>query len=402
MSNPPFDFGLLPNQDYMAQQLAANPAASAAPARPPRLIDRLRSGTTDMLESMRRKLAPTPMGYEGLLSPDEIQQARPHILQSLIGTPDAPSPDERYRANLDGIIERRTAASGLARQQQMLAARAEIAQRFTPPAPGAPHGEQMSYLKSLYGAYAANGDTEMMGKVGEVLKSIGGEGTRPTLREVEALDENGKPIVALTDPYTGEIVRTMPREPKQTARDGLTPAQESSNQFRTYELEDRMAREFNSETDRHQVRAEAYSTLMGNRAEAERGNAAAQMALIFSYMRLLDPNSAVREGEYHKAEMLTGIPERVRVMFYKLRDGQFLDTAEASSLQRFYSSAQALVRSSMRDFDNISKEMSERAGKRGIDAKAVVKDYFRQWRSTLDGSGDAAPAGRRIAAPPGR
>ena len=37
-------------------------------------------------------------------------------------------------------------------------------------------------------------------------------------------------------------------------------------------------------------------------------NAAGDMALIFSYMKMLDPNSTVREGEYATAEAAAGVP----------------------------------------------------------------------------------------------
>lgn len=53
-------------------------------------------------------------------------------------------------------------------------------------------------------------------------------------------------------------------------------------------------------------------------------HAANDMAMVFSYMKLLDPNSSVREGEYANAENAGSIPEKWRNAFNKAKDGQFL------------------------------------------------------------------------------
>lgn len=49
------------------------------------------------------------------------------------------------------------------------------------------------------------------------------------------------------------------------------------------------------------------------------------VALIFSFMRMLDPNSTVREGEFATAENTTGWPQRIRNLYNKALQGKLLD-----------------------------------------------------------------------------
>jgi len=51
---------------------------------------------------------------------------------------------------------------------------------------------------------------------------------------------------------------------------------------------------------------------------------AAQMAMIFKFMKALDPASTVRESEYAQAQNTTGIPDRVWNMVQKASSGEFL------------------------------------------------------------------------------
>jgi hypothetical protein len=52
--------------------------------------------------------------------------------------------------------------------------------------------------------------------------------------------------------------------------------------------------------------------------------AAGDLSLVFSYMKLLDPGSTVREGEYANAANAAGIPDRVRALWNRLNTGEKL------------------------------------------------------------------------------
>lgn len=74
-----------------------------------------------------------------------------------------------------------------------------------------------------------------------------------------------------------------------------------------------------------------------SRIQASGDNAAGDIALIFNFMKMLDPGSVVRESEFATAQNAAGVPERVRNAFNRALEGtrltpnqreQFLGEAE--------------------------------------------------------------------------
>jgi len=59
-------------------------------------------------------------------------------------------------------------------------------------------------------------------------------------------------------------------------------------------------------------------------ASAQDPSAAGDLALIFNFMKILDPGSTVREGEFATAENAAGIPERIRAKWNKAKAGERL------------------------------------------------------------------------------
>lgn len=54
-------------------------------------------------------------------------------------------------------------------------------------------------------------------------------------------------------------------------------------------------------------------------------SAAGDLALIFSYMKLLDPGSVVRETEFANAQNAAGVPDQIRNLWNRLRTGERLN-----------------------------------------------------------------------------
>ena len=61
---------------------------------------------------------------------------------------------------------------------------------------------------------------------------------------------------------------------------------------------------------------------------SERETAAGDMSMIFTYMKILDPTSVVREGEQATASNAAGVPDRVRNFYNKTITGQKLTTKQ--------------------------------------------------------------------------
>jgi hypothetical protein len=83
----------------------------------------------------------------------------------------------------------------------------------------------------------------------------------------------------------------------------------------------KLGKDFESESKDFKTRAEALNTVV---AAADNPTAAGDLALIFAYMKMLDPNSVVREQEFANAQNAAGIPERVRAQYNNALKGERL------------------------------------------------------------------------------
>lgn len=130
-----------------------------------------------------------------------------------------------------------------------------------------------------------------------------------------------------------------------------------------------MRDDFTKQSQPYIVVRDAYQ-----RVQASRGDktAAGDMALLYSYMKLLDPTSAVRETEYANAENAAGVPERIRNLFNKAKDGQFLDDKQRD---QFRSTADGLFAKQQASHDKLRGEFSRLAGLRNFNPAEVVVDY---------------------------
>ena len=66
---------------------------------------------------------------------------------------------------------------------------------------------------------------------------------------------------------------------------------------------------------------DSYSRIQ---AAAKNPTAAGDLALIFNYMKVLDPGSTVREGEFATAQNSAGIPQRVAAQYNRILNGERL------------------------------------------------------------------------------
>lgn len=87
---------------------------------------------------------------------------------------------------------------------------------------------------------------------------------------------------------------------------------------------------------------------------AKNPSAAGDISLVFSYMKMLDPQSTVREGEFVSAKNAAGVPEQIINTYNKLRTGQFLSEKQrqdfADQARRIYNSQQELVKRREQEF----------------------------------------------------
>lgn len=101
-------------------------------------------------------------------------------------------------------------------------------------------------------------------------------------------------------------------------------------------------------------------------------SAAGDLSLIFSYMKMLDPTSTVREGEYANAQNATGVPAQLLNTYNKVIQGNRLNEAQRED---FRNNAGVVFNSAKGNFDNISKFYSGQAQNRGLNTNNITGVY---------------------------
>jgi hypothetical protein len=131
---------------------------------------------------------------------------------------------------------------------------------------------------------------------------------------------------------SGAAARRADAEARQIGS-GVIPADkrpEAETKFRT---------EYNNQTKPYQEVKASYGRIL-----SAEDSAVGDLALVYGYMKMLDPGSVVREGEFATAENSGGIPEKLRNIYNKALNGERLQQSQRSAFkgqaQQLYKSAQ--------------------------------------------------------------
>lgn len=98
----------------------------------------------------------------------------------------------------------------------------------------------------------------------------------------------------------------------------------------------------------------SYNTI---RSAAENPSAAGDLSLIFQYMKVLDPGSTVREGEFANAQNAAGVPDRIRNLFNNWSKGQRLDEKQR---QDFVTQAKKIVDARGKSIDPLIRQTRQK------------------------------------------
>jgi hypothetical protein len=94
------------------------------------------------------------------------------------------------------------------------------------------------------------------------------------------------------------------------------------------ELETKFRKEYNDQTKPYQEVKSAYGRVLSSE-----DSAVGDLSLIFGYMKMLDPGSVVREGEFATAQNAAGVPERIMNIYNKVATGQRLSPSQRESFK---------------------------------------------------------------------
>ena len=98
----------------------------------------------------------------------------------------------------------------------------------------------------------------------------------------------------------------------------------------------------------------SYNTIS---SAAQNPSAAGDLSLIFQYMKVLDPGSTVREGEFANAQNAAGVPDRIRNLFNNWSKGQRLDEKQR---QDFITQAKKIVDARRKSIDPLIRQTRQK------------------------------------------
>jgi hypothetical protein len=96
------------------------------------------------------------------------------------------------------------------------------------------------------------------------------------------------------------------------------------------------------------------------------------LALIFNYMKVLDPGSVVREGEFATAQNAGGVDERIRSLYNRVVEGTRLTEPQRAD---FVDRASRLYQGAEEQYNSIANQYKEFARKAGLPVDQVIPDF---------------------------
>ncbi len=135
------------------------------------------------------------------------------------------------------------------------------------------------------------------------------------------------------------------------------------------DVEEGIRKEFSAHAKPYFEVRDAYTRIQQSAANP---SPAGDLALIFNYMKMLDPGSVVREGEFATAQNAAGIPERVRNMWNRALSGERLGDDQRKD---FVGQAGGLFERQQRQYAAVQSQYEGLAKRKGIDPANVIFDY---------------------------
>ena len=203
-------------------------------------------------------------------------------------------------------------------------------------------------------------------RMGEVIRSQGAKTTkqRQSNQTAAMLDnlEGGAPYAAAI--RNGADGQTVYMQYLKDKKDGTLTKKD------IFDATNKLRQEFigKQETKEFSKQVAAFARIMRS---AEDPTAAGDLALIFNYMKLLDPGSTVRESEFATASNAGGIDDRTRSLFNYLRTGERLSKEQRKD---FLDRSVRLYRGAEDQFASIRDQYVSLAEKQGLPVDQIIID----------------------------
>lgn len=186
----------------------------------------------------------------------------------------------------------------------------------------------------------------------------------------EITDVNGHRVIV--DKRTGQVIKDLGPSPsnRNSAPTGYEFQPDGSLRrikgYRDTQLESDLRGQFNGQTKDFRDVRDSFNRVQ---ASANNPSAAGDLALIYNYMKMLDPGSVVRESEFAIAAATGSYGERFKAAAAKVMNGQRLSDAERAD---FLDRAHQLYGQQEQTFNSLADQYRTLATRNELDPQNVV------------------------------
>lgn len=149
---------------------------------------------------------------------------------------------------------------------------------------------------------------------------------------------------------------------------GVSNYKTSKEQF---DVEKDLRKEYASQAKPYIEVRDAYNRVAQASKEP---SAAGDLALIFNFMKMLDPGSVVREGEFATAQNAASVPDRIRGWYNRLISGERLSDDVRKD---FVSQARGLYSGQQKQYQALQDQFRGVSERSGADPRNTIIDYRR-------------------------
>jgi len=157
-----------------------------------------------------------------------------------------------------------------------------------------------------------------------------------------------------------------------------------------FNMEQKLRKEYNTEVSTFTETQDAFE-----RVNSAENTAVGDIALITSYMKMIDPGSVVREGEFATAQNAAGAPEKFRNTFNKIMSGERLTPGQR---KEFKSQAKSLLGAAKKREQDVRAGLNPTIKRYGLDSKNVFYTPETDEQTQAESTSAASPQFRFNAA----
>lgn len=377
----PYIPGLLKNEDVnplAGPSLLRNAPEPTPPSAMP-ITARMAPRRQSIFERFRDALMPQPEGLGGMVSPEMQSSAqRSGLLDAgisllndsgrVVGGP-APSMGQAlahgllaaragHQQSLEQGINNSLLTDDQDRKQQLQSVRQAIQRKYAP-APGASSAQVEDSLKQMFNEYVRIGDTEMVGKLAQVMPSLNHD---KDAKPVEHIDLGDK--VAVVDALTGKVLGVMSKgaTPK-------TPAEIDAGLKFHADQKNKILDDYARDTkDFHQVMA-GWDVLQGATKDP---TLATPFAITDAYARITNPGAIVRPTTLEMIHDMGSVGQKMQKWWAQNANGSL----PPDIVRDFQKTLYNIVKNHKTQYDQIRGKAITRAKQSGIDdISSLLEDY---------------------------